>query len=145
MGRMSLDIRGAARSAGTLTLTWSVAVALVVLAGCDSGPKKYSVTGKVTYQGNALPTGTVFFLPDQGPSTLTTISTDGVYHLEAPAGRYRVGVTAVPEPPPGVSPESESYDAPPPLIPRSFARPDSSGIVVEVKPQNGNAIDLELE
>ncbi|MCI0460124.1 MAG: hypothetical protein L0Z62_24495 [Gemmataceae bacterium] len=40
------------------------ALATTVLAGCGSGPKLYHVSGRVTFDGQPVPAGFVFFEPD---------------------------------------------------------------------------------
>ncbi len=119
-------------------------VLIAVLSGCgDSGPKKYPISGVVSYNGRPLPTGTVMFVPEEGgPPAVSTIGADGSYRLEAVAGRHRVGVTAVPPPPPGAN--ETNYRPQQPLIPDKFGRPDTSGVSVEVKPDEDNQIDIKL-
>ncbi len=43
-----------------------IAAACVCLLGCggDKGPKRYRISGTVTYQGEPVPMGTVMFEPD---------------------------------------------------------------------------------
>ncbi len=114
-----------------------------LVSGCgEAGPTKCSVTGVVSYNGRPLPTGNVIFVPEEGPAAAGTIASDGSYHLEAVAGRHRVGVTAVPEPPPGT--DEMTYVSPPPLVPAEYGRPDTSGLVVEVQPSKNTTIDINL-
>ena len=124
---------------------WIVSlVAISLAAGCGQrGPERYEVTGKVTFQGKALPLGTVMFVPQQGPAVTATIDSDGSYALRASAGQHRVAVTAVPPVPPGI--DEMSYEPRPPLIPEKFGRLDRSGIAVAVELQDRNTIDLVLE
>ena len=52
----------------------------VGLWGCGKdGPDRYELTGEVTYQGRAVPVGTIIFIPDEsrgnrGPATTAGIS-----------------------------------------------------------------------
>jgi len=117
------------------------ALVCLVLVGCDSGPTVYPVEGTVTFDGRPVPTGNVMFMPDEGPAAAGTIAKDGTYRLAAVAGRHRVGVTALPEVPPG---EDRIHFFGEPLVPAQYARPDTSGLVVEVKPESSNRIDLNL-
>ena len=135
------------RPTGFASVVFCTSVFLVlasVLPGCgDSGPKKYPVNGTVSYNGRPLPTGTVMFVPEEGgPPAVSTIGDDGSYRLEAVAGRHRVGVTAVPPPPPGAN--EMNYRPQKPLLPDKFGRPDTSGVSIEVKPDKDNQIDIKL-
>jgi hypothetical protein len=119
-------------------------IAILVASGCgESGPERYAVSGKVTYQTQSVPTGSVFFVPQRGPASAGPIAADGSYQLEAVAGKHRVGVTAIAAPPPGAN--EMTYVAPPPLVPPKYARPDSSGLIVEVRPDRENKIDINLQ
>jgi len=95
----------------------------------------------VTYRGQPVPTGNVMFVSDEGPPAAGTITKDGTYRLKAVAGRHRVGVTALPEIPPGDKGVNFFGE---PLVPQQYARPDTSGLVVEVEPEASNHIDLNL-
>jgi hypothetical protein len=58
-------------------------VGLVVLAGCDSGPKRHHVSGQVVYDGKPVPVGEIYFDPDvtkghDGPQGFARIK-DGRY------------------------------------------------------------------
>ena len=125
--------------AGLLSLTLAF-----LLVGCgESGPAKYTVRGVVTYQGKAVPTGSVMFVPQGSrPNALGAIQSDGTYQLEAVPGKHLVGITALHEIPPGKA--GFEYRAPPPYVPVRFERPDQSGIVVEVEVKEENVIDLNL-
>lgn len=117
---------------------------LLMASGCGrSGPERFTVSGKVTYRSKPVPTGSVLFVPQRGPASASPIAADGSYRLEAVAGKHQVGVTAIAEPPPGAN--EMTYVAPPPLVPSKFARPDGSGLVVEVRPNEENKIDIELQ
>jgi len=125
-----------------LRVTGTVLAALLI--GCNGGgPATYRVAGKVTYQGDALPTGNVMFVPDSGPAAATAIGPDGSYTLQAVAGRHRVVVTAVLVAPPDA--DEMTYQAPPPLVPQRFGRAETSGVTVTVEPNNKNAIDIALD
>ena len=63
---------------------------LVVTAGCQKGLERYSVKGKVTWQGKPIPAGEVIFEPDpsksnRGPQARAPI-VDGVYETLADKG-----------------------------------------------------------
>jgi len=117
---------------------------LVCCLGCgQTGPETYPVSGRVYYQGEPLVRGTVFFVPDEGPASAGTISSDGSFSLRAVAGRHQVGVSSIPEPPPGATPDT--YDPPPALIPTHYSRPHASGLTAEVRPGERNEVIFELQ
>lgn len=43
---------------------FTLAVSLACHAGCDSGPKRYHISGKATFQGQPIPLGVVLFQPE---------------------------------------------------------------------------------
>jgi hypothetical protein len=70
-------------------------VACVLHAGCGDGPKRYDVSGRVTYAGQPLPAGVIYFDPDatqnnDGPQGYAIIK-DGAYSTAAPTGKGVVG------------------------------------------------------
>ncbi len=67
-------------------------LAALLLAGCggDSGPERYSITGKVTFQGQPVPAGRITFTPDasqgnEGPGAIAEIR-NGTYATEPGKG-----------------------------------------------------------
>ncbi len=71
---------------------WSLTLGiLLAVAGCgEDGPKRYQVSGRVTYQGNPIPVGEVVFEPDpsknnSGPGSVAQIK-DGAYRTEPGMG-----------------------------------------------------------
>jgi hypothetical protein len=125
------------------------------LGGCDTGAiARVSVQGKVFYKGVALPTGVIVFTPDaghgsRGPLACGLVQRDGSYRLrteEAPgvvAGWYRVTVVAVE--PAGAPPPGQSLVIPRSLLPEKYRDPELSGLVREVKADQENTIDFQLE
>ena len=75
-----------------------------------------------------------------------SINAGGGYSLNALVGKYRVAVTAIPPPPPGVNPmqDPDGYVPPASLIPTKYNRISTSGLTVEVKASAKNTIDLDL-
>ncbi len=69
---------------------------LLTLAGCgESGPKKYPVSGTVTFDGQELPEGDIIFFPESkavGPEA--TKIKDGKYSLKVHQGNNRVEIRA---------------------------------------------------
>lgn len=76
---------------------------LAMSSGCDSGPPTAPVHGQVTYQGEAVPRGTIRFYPDAGgAAAVGQIQSDGTYSLSRKVpgddvllGSYKVTIEAV--------------------------------------------------
>jgi len=133
----------------------SAAIACVLLAlpaGCGSSPDLpplAEVHGTVTLDGQALPRGTVQFVPDtsrgnRGPAAVGEIGPDGRYRLRtagaegAVLGWHKVRVTATEEP-------TAQFPDPPSILPSKYNSADTSGLTAEVKADEDNRIDLALE
>ena len=152
---------------GKIAVFMVTAAVLGFLAwGCqqDSGPLA-PVSGRVTYKGVPLQGGTIVFVPDEskgqrGPIAFGTIKTDGSFSLitkpaadgvnpqlqnelsGAAAGWYRVTVTALA---PASNQPGQPTGFPHSVIPEKFSNPDLSGIVCEVKANQTNTINFNLE
>jgi hypothetical protein len=75
---------------------------VVALAGC-SRPKG-TVTGKVSFNGEAVPSGTVSFYGKDDEVSSAPIGPDGAYEAtKVPLGEVRVTVTTPPPPDPGAA------------------------------------------
>jgi hypothetical protein len=99
-----------------------VAAVLTILSGCGSGNglNLAKVSGKVSYKGQPVKNGTVFFMPDEGrgtvgPPAVGSITTDGSFVMSTETagdgvivGHHKVGIT-------GIEPASvSSQEAPDP-------------------------------
>ncbi len=127
-------------------------VAGMVAAGCSKQGKMETapVSGKVTYRGKAVPTGTVMFVPGEGPAATGEIGSDGSYKLTtfspgdgAVIGTHKVTITALQ----GMGdalPEQRSA-TPPPLVPAKYLNGETSGLVAEVKPKTKNEVNFDLK
>jgi hypothetical protein len=63
----------------------------LLASGCGQG--KGTVSGKVTYQGKAVPSGFVTFIPEQGGALHSDIQSDGSYRLNnVPVGQVKISV-----------------------------------------------------
>jgi hypothetical protein len=148
-----------------------VVVAIVLVAGCNSGLEFAPVTGKVTVDGKPLPYKTVVFFPDEntpgsggGANTdkegkytmLATAPGETTTHQGLPQGRYRVMIVEPLVPIQEAQPEAESNDpsdvviaVAPEMRPRKrdippkYTRQETTPLVVEV-PAAGGVFDLEL-
>jgi hypothetical protein len=88
-----------------------MAAALTASPGCGpgNGLNLARVSGKVTYKGEPVKNGTVFFVPDEskgtvGPYAVGSITSDGTYTLSTETagdgvivGQHKVGITGVEE------------------------------------------------
>jgi hypothetical protein len=72
---------------------------MIGLIGCggaaNSGPKLYSVTGKVTFSGEPLKEGDLVVRSVDGKHGAGSKITDGQFTLKAPAGAFVVEITAM--------------------------------------------------
>lgn len=130
------------------------ALILALAAGCAGrgGDRATAVSGKVSYRGKAVGTGTVVFVPDgnrgtSGPPLCAAIQPDGSYQVSAgnaaiPAGCYRVTIAAVAVPPAG---PGQPFGVPYSLLPDRYRDPELSGLACEVKAGRANAINFNLE
>ena len=132
--------------------------------GCQSeetGPLS-PVSGRVAYKGAPLQSGTIVFVPDEtkgqrGPIAIGKINADGSYvlvtkapadgdhpslpgeHSGAAAGWYRVTVSAL------APASAQPMGFPQSVIPEKYSYPESSRIVCEVKANQTNTINFDLE
>jgi hypothetical protein len=136
--------------AGTLVLVLALAV-----CGCSGGTG--TVSGKVTYQGKAVPGGTVTCMTKNNHPFMGKIESDGSYTVNGvPTGPVTVAVEAgvgADEPPlplPGKDPPPKAPVTPAPKvptimqIPRQYANPDSSGLGLTVA-RGGNPFNIDLK
>ena len=103
------------------------AATFVVGFGCssDNGLNLAKVRGKVTYKGEPVKNGTVFFMPDDskgtvGPPAVGTITANGTFIMSTESagdgvivGSHKIGITGVEEKPVGsgtaaATPESDA-------------------------------------
>jgi hypothetical protein len=130
----------------------AVCCALVVVSGCGrkGAMETAPVSGKVTYRGKALPTGTIMFVPAEGPAATGEIGADGSYKLTtyqsgdgAVIGAHKVTITAL-QGMGNALPEQRSA-TPPPLVPAKYLSDSTSGLTAEVKPKVENEFNFELK
>jgi hypothetical protein len=140
------------------------ALGLLAILGCgdDGLAKRYAVSGRVTFKGTPVSSGTITFVPEDSKAgrTATAVITDGSYKLTtltpgdgAFPGKYQVSVVA------RDADTSEVAKAPNSLrrikqiaaanlkarsiLPEKYATPSTSGLTREVLAQS-NQIDFEL-
>ncbi len=149
---MSARLRagGVARAAGGVLL-------LPLLAAVGCGPGVGEVSGKVTYQGKALPDGTVTLMASDGKPYEGKIQPDGSYvtSLAAATGKGKAAgkgertarVTAPPEPEPdkeggkGAGKEAAGSGS---RIPLDYGDFSKSGLTVQVARPSAR-LDLDLK
>jgi len=140
---------------------------LVVLTalGCGSGddlPRRYSVTGKVTYNAKPLPRGSVRFIPSDpdgraaggdivdGSYSLTTQDQDdgaipGKYQVTVSATEVNVSKDVAAAKSKGmiISQDQIAKAKRTALIPPKYMAPDTSGLTADVQARS-NTIDFPL-
>ncbi len=124
------------------SLRLSAGVFLVVLAigGCTGNSSdQATVTGRVLYDNEPLPSGTVTFLFADGTKKGTSIGSDGSYRMtEIGPGPVRIGVLSKARVPPGLqvpgAPGGNTGPPPEPVvqIPSAYNSPVDSGLSYEV-------------
>ncbi|WP_425400753.1 carboxypeptidase-like regulatory domain-containing protein [Aeoliella sp.] len=134
----------------TLRFSFAVtAIGLVATTGCG-GKFDSTVQGKVTLDGEAVPQGTVSFLPTAGgPTAFARIDSSGTYEIRTgreaglSPGDYLVAVVAN-EPAP-VSQTADGGPPPPgkPITPPWYRSQETSGLKFTVTPGK-NEINLDL-
>jgi hypothetical protein len=112
-------------------------VGLFAASGC--GARKGSVSGVVKFNGQPLPSGTIFFLSKATQQVVSAKIDDGKYSIpDLPAGMSQVSVTTTPPTTPGRLPgnrQAPASTAPGKYvpIPQKYANPETSGLSFEVK------------
>lgn len=120
----------------------------LLFTGCpsSSGPPRYKITGKVTFQGQPVEEGTITFDdPALGQPNQGELGPGGAYSTELLAGSYKVSVT-----PPLVE-TKPTADTPPDLveknvknIPKKYRRQETSGLTADVS-KDKRTFDFDLK
>lgn len=120
-------------------------VALLVYSGCDSNPKAYAITGKISYQGKPVNGGLINFLPEEGPPLGGRISEDGTYAYQLPLGEYKVRIDTPPPVPEGWKEGEPLPKLEPRQVPAKYGRFHTSKLTATVEPQSSShEINFEL-
>jgi hypothetical protein len=124
---------------------WVLAAGVLLAGIVGCGPRTGRVTGKVTFNGQALPSGTVSFLSaDMVRTASGDIAEDGSYTVpNAPVGPVKVMVMTFRPATPGKMPEmhmgehsGKPGDKPPRYvaIPDRYGDPEKSGLQTTIQP-----------
>ena len=126
-----------------------VVVGSLNAAGC-SGSNLVEVTGKVTYKGAPVKSGTISFVAADKPAAYGDLQPDGSFALHttnpgdgATPGAYRVIVVAMQDQG-GLLPEQRS-PLPPPTVPIKYTSLATTDLTAEVVSGKKNVIDFNLE
>lgn len=126
-------------------------------AGCGGdGMPLGRVSGQVTYKGQVVPDGIIYFVPEQGPAASSPIDTQGRYRLTtyssgdgAVIGNHKVYFA--PQADSGGADENlvESAEVPPPpddpgYLPHNYRSPETSGFERQVQ-AGSNTFDFDLQ
>jgi len=132
-----------------------MAVAIILLAmpsgGCKRNPRVVPVSGKVLYNGQPLPYGSIMFQPDKGQQAVADITADGTFTLSsygpndgAVPGKHSVSVSCYEGHRPGKAGSGDSMGKL--LIPLKYTRFGSSGLTADVNDTgDGKPQEIVLE
>ena len=131
-----------------LCFTCGFALAFVSVTGC--GPSdplaRYTVTGKVAYQGQPVEEGTITFEdPTAGQVNSSPLGAGGAYSVELPAGDFQVSVSpplvetkAGPDSPGDMAPKKVAN------IPKKYWVQETSGLSAKVE-RDKKLFDFDLK
>ena len=136
--------------------TQAILLGLLLLIGCSGQPPALTqVRGKVWYKGVPLKGGTIVFTPDAGAATAATLpsrksrpmavfSSKPATPTGAAPGWHRITIAALS--PGTTSPQGHPYTPlPQSLLPDKYRDPELSGLHCQVKANQPNTIDFQLE
>jgi hypothetical protein len=118
---------------------------LLLLTGCGGGEATYSVSGKVTYQGQPVTGGLINFLASGQQPLGGAIESDGSYAFDLPAGEYQVRIDTPPEMPSTWKEGDQQTTLGPRQVPEQFASYSTSGLQATVSDDSStHQIDFHL-
>jgi hypothetical protein len=142
-------MRQGSRFARRLLCCFVLSLLFATASGC--GQKTGTVSGKVTYQGKALPGGNVNFLSESSGAVFKTskIESDGSYSVSGiPVGPAKITVQGVSTRRmatlPGQGGEASNSDPKEVIVPPQYGNAEQSGLKYDVKPgSQTHPIDLK--
>ncbi len=127
-------------------LSFVLLVGTAVFNGC--GRSEFaSLTGRVTLDGEPLPTAVITFISDDGTSGYANVEPDGDYVAKSGSdeglkpGKYRISVVAFK---PEVITDRKEAKTPQPITPPRYTDPAQSGFEFNLT-DAGGTYDLELK
>jgi hypothetical protein len=130
-----------------------VAAAILLSAGCSKGPAVAPVSGKVLYNGEPLPYGSIMFQPASGQPAGAAIEPDGTFRLStfsefdgAIIGPHKVKVTCYTSQRPSEKAQKKVGEATlgQLLIPLQYTFLDQSGLTATVPAEGAGSLVFEL-
>lgn len=137
----------------------SVLSFLFLVAGCGGEPGLARVKGRVTYKGQPVASGQIFFSPEAGGTrgAQADLASDGSYDLGtfgpgdgAYVGKHKVSIVAqgpdkpIPPKMKGKMMAEDMQGSGDPLVPRKYFSAETSGLAAEVVAGKTNTFDFEL-
>ena len=123
-----------------------MAVMLITISGC--GRSEFApLTGRVTLDGEPLPTAVVTFISEGGTSGYANVDSSGRYVAKSGSdkglkpGNYKISVIAYK---PEVITDRKEAKVPIPITPPRYADPTKSGFAYDLT-ESGGTYDLDLK
>lgn len=139
-----------------VALTTILVVLVAFTIGCGkSHPKLAPVSGSVTYCGKPLSFGAVTFQSDSGPSATGIIQPDGTFQMATTgegngvvAGKHKISISCFEQQNPnalkGKTGVQNEAGLGKPLIPQKYLTANTSGICIDVRPDDNKPVVLQL-
>jgi len=122
----------------------SLAPIAICVFGCGKGSDTASVSGHVSYRGEAIAPGAVTFFPATGRPVTAALTEQGNYTAELPPGDYTAIVNLGFKPPPGFK-EGDPMPKPKFVLPDEYTTRTKSTLKASVKLGQDQPIDFDLK